>query len=140
MLRAAALVLGAVMLAATAACTTEDSAKPDRNAVLETLPADPDEARSKKTAQEFRDWVAEHGDAQEKSAVRRVVRVLGEGDEPTGDAYVSTDINGGKTQVKDPLAAAQAVARAFADWKAAEQGRVSVYDVFGNAVVTGHEF
>lgn len=128
------------MLAGATACTAEDTGRSDENTVMETLPEDTDTARSKKNAQEFRDWVADHGNAREKSAVRRVVRVLGEWDERTGNAYISTDINGGKTEVRDPQAAAKAIVEAFADWKDSEEGHASVYDVFGNAVITNHEF
>ncbi|MFI9343280.1 hypothetical protein ACIG0D_18720 [Streptomyces sp. NPDC052773] len=137
---AAALALGAVLLAGTAACSTEKAAEPDKIGVVEKLPEDTNEAQSKKNAQEFRSWVAEHGTAQQKQAAGRVDRILGEWNEHTGNAYISTDINGGKTPVKDPRAAAAAIADAFAEWKDSEQGYASVYDVFGNAVLTNQRF
>ncbi|MGW4494097.1 hypothetical protein [Streptomyces sp. NPDC004376] len=36
--------------------------------------------------------------------------------------------------------AADAIAEAFASWKDSTAGFVSVYDVYGNAVVTNHRF
>lgn len=137
---AAVLTLGVALIAGTAACSTESAAKPDQIGAVEKLPADTDEAKSKKNAQEFRSWVSEHGDAQEKGAVGRVQRIIGEWNEKTGNAYISTDINGGKTQVEDPQAAATAIVKAFAAWKDSDQGRASVYDVFGNAMITNYKF
>ncbi|MFE5815828.1 hypothetical protein [Streptomyces sp. NPDC056479] len=137
---AAILALGAVLIAGTAACSTESAAKPDKIGVAETLPTDPDEGQSKKNAREFRSWVDEHGTAQQKEAAGRVQRIIGEWNEKTGNAYISTDINGGKTQVKDPQATATAIVKAFADWKDSDQGYASIYDVFGNAVITNYKF
>ncbi|WP_370259806.1 hypothetical protein [Streptomyces sp. V4I8] len=128
------------MIAGTAACSAEDTAKPDKIGVVESLPPDTDKAQSKKNAQEFRSWVEQHGTTQEKDAVLRVDRIIGEWNEHTGNAYISTDINGGKTQVKDPQAAAEVIAKAFGGWKDSEQGYASVYDVFGNAVITNYKF
>ncbi|MFJ6927312.1 hypothetical protein ACIQUP_08475 [Streptomyces nigra] len=96
--------------------------------------------QSRKNAEELRDWVRRHGDARQKEAVGRVRRIIRAGDGESGDAYVSTDINGGTTPVRDPLATAGAVAEAFAAWKGAEQGRVAVYDVFGNPMITARAF
>jgi hypothetical protein len=137
---AAVLTLGAVLIAGTAACSTDSAAKPDKIGVVEKLPADPNEAKSKKNAQEFRSWVTAHGTAQEKEAVGRVQRIIGEWNEKTGNVYLSTDIEGGKTQVEDPQAAAAAIVKAFGDWKDSDQGYASVYDVFGNAMITNHKF
>ncbi|MFF8938461.1 hypothetical protein ACF08O_27845 [Streptomyces paradoxus] len=137
---AAVLTLGAVLIAGTAACSTESAAKPDKIGVVEKLPSDPNEAKSKENAQEFRSWVEAHGTAQEKEAVGRVQRVIGEWNEKTGNVYLSTDIEGGKTQVKDPQAAATAIVKAFGDWKDSDQGYASVYDVFGNAMITNYKF
>ncbi|MFE7892674.1 hypothetical protein [Streptomyces sp. NPDC057412] len=133
---AALLVLGAVLLSGTTACTSGD-ASPSGEA-QGVLPADPDQARSRKNADELRAWVARHGDARQREAVGRVQRIIRAGGK--GDAYVSTDINGGRTPVRDPLEAADAVAEAFAAWKDADRGRVSVYDVFGNAMIADREF
>lgn len=137
---AAVLTLGAVLMAGTAACSTDSAAEPDKIGVVEKLPADTDEAQSKKNAQEFRSWIDEHGTAQQKDAAGRVQRIIGEWNEKTGNAYISTDINGGKTQVEDPQAAATAIVKAFAGWKDSDQGYASVYDVFGNAMVTNYKF
>jgi hypothetical protein len=137
---AAVFALGAVLAAGTAACSTESTAKPDKIGVVEKLPDDTDKAQSKQNAAEFRSWVEEHGTAEEKSAVTRVDRILGEWNEQTGNAYISTDINGGKTQVADPQAAATAIAKAFASWKDSKEGYASVYDVYGNAVITNYKF
>ncbi|MEV5463865.1 hypothetical protein [Streptomyces sp. NPDC002788] len=137
---AAVLALGAVLITGTAACSTESSAKADEIGVVEKLPTDPDKAKSKENAQQFRSWVNALGTAQEKDAVGRVQRIIGEWNEKTGNAYISTDINGGKTQVEDPQAAAAAIVEAFADWKDSNQGYASVYDVFGNAMITNHKF
>ncbi|MFI8297146.1 hypothetical protein ACIGCZ_14500 [Streptomyces nigra] len=133
---AALLMLGAALLAGAGACTAEDDARP----AGERMPADPDQAQSRKNAEELRDWVRRHGDARQKEAVGRVRRIIRAGDGESGDAYVSTDINGGTTPVRDPLATAGAVAEAFAAWKGAEQGRVAVYDVFGNPMITARAF
>ncbi|MFE2811244.1 hypothetical protein ACFXGG_12405 [Streptomyces nigra] len=133
---AALLVLGVALLAGGTACTAEDDARP----AGERMPADPDQAKSRKTAEELRDWVRRHGDARQKEAVGRVRRIIRAGDGESGDAHVSTDINGGPTPVRDPLATAGAVAEAFAAWKGAEQGRVAVYDVFGNPMITARAF
>ncbi|MEU0738137.1 hypothetical protein [Streptomyces sp. NPDC006134] len=137
---AAVLALGAVLMAGISACSTESSAEADKIGVVEKLPTDPDQAKSKENAQEFRSWVNVHGTAQEKDAVGRVQRIIGEWNEKTGNAYISTDINGGKTQVEGPQAAATAIAKAFGDWKDSEQGYASVYDVFGNAMITNYKF
>ncbi|MEV4340122.1 hypothetical protein [Streptomyces sp. NPDC049590] len=136
----AVLALSAVLIAGASACSTESSAKPDKIGVVEKLPSDPDEAKSKENAQEFRSWVNAHGTDQEKGAVGRVQRIIGEWSEKSGNAYISTDINGGKTQVEDPQAAATAVVKAFAEWKDSDQGYASVYDVFGNAMITNYKF
>ncbi|UXY27722.1 hypothetical protein [Streptomyces sp. HUAS TT20] len=132
--------LGAVLAGAATACSTESTAKPDGIGVAEKLPDDTDKARSKQNAADFRSWVEEHGTAEQKTATTRVDRILGEWNEQTGNAYISTDINGGKTQVADPEAAATAIARAFASWKDAKEGYASVYDVYGNAVITNYKF
>ncbi|MDX3387832.1 hypothetical protein PV682_41280 [Streptomyces niveiscabiei] len=137
---AAVLALGVAIVAGTAACSTDSTAEPDKIGVVEKLPADTDEAQSKKNAQEFRSWITEHGTAQQKDAAGRVQRIIGEWNEKTGNAYISTDINGGKTQVEDPQAAATAIAKAFGDWKDSDQGYASVYDVFGNAMITNYKF
>ncbi|WP_225994433.1 hypothetical protein [Streptomyces sp. SS1-1] len=137
---AALLVLGAVLLSGTTACTSGDAAPPGE--AQGVLPDDPDQARSRHNAQELRAWVARHGDARQREAIGRVQRIIRVGEK--GDAYVSTDINGGRTPVRDPLRdpleAADAVAEAFAAWKDADRGRVSVYDVFGNAMIADREF
>ncbi|MDI9832212.1 hypothetical protein [Streptomyces sp. KAU_LT] len=133
---AALLVLGAVLLSGTTACTSGDAAP--RGEAQGVLPDDPDQVRSRHNAQELRAWVARHGDARQREAVGRVQRIIRAGEK--GDAYVSTDINGGRTPVRDPLEAADAVAEAFAAWKDADRGRVSVYDVFGNAMIADREF
>ncbi|WP_432198834.1 hypothetical protein [Streptomyces sp. bgisy027] len=137
---AAVLALGAVLVAGTAACSTDSTAKPDGMGVVEKLPADTDEAQSKRNAQEFRSWINEHGSTQQKDAAGRVQRIIGEWNEKTGNAYISTDINGGKTQVEDPQAAATEIAKAFGEWKDSDQGFASVYDVFGNAMITNYKF
>ncbi|MFJ7075692.1 hypothetical protein [Streptomyces sp. NPDC098781] len=137
---AAVLALGAVLVAGTSACSTDSAAKPDKIGVVEKLPTDTDEAQSKKNAREFRSWITEHGTAQQKEAVGRVQRIIGEWNEKTGNAYISTDINGGKTQVEDPQAAATSIAKAFGDWKDSDEGYASVYDVFGNAMITNYKF
>ncbi|MEU5346374.1 MULTISPECIES: hypothetical protein [unclassified Streptomyces] len=137
---AAVLGLCAALFACATACTAEDTAKPDKVGAAETLPTDTDKKESRKQAEDFRSWVKEHGTTQEKAAVVRVERIIGEWDEHTGNAYVSTDINGGKTEVKDPQAAADAIVEAFGGWKDSDQGFVSVYDVFGNAMVTNKKF
>lgn len=126
-------------IAATAAVASL-AFRPDKVGAAETLPTDTDKKQSKKQAEDFRSWVKEHGTTQEKAAVVRVDRIIGEWNEHTGNAYVATDINGGKTEVKDPQAAADAIVKAFGGWKDSDQGYVSVYDVFGNAMVTNHKF
>ncbi|MFJ8538852.1 hypothetical protein [Streptomyces sp. NPDC093591] len=136
----AVLTLGAALIAGTAACRAEDTAKPDQVGVVEQLPTDTDKTQSKKKAQEFRSWVEKHGSAQQKDAAGRVSRIIGEWNEQTGDAYISTDINGGKTQVENPQSAATAIVEAFADWKDSDEGYASVYDVFGNAMITNYRF
>ncbi|WP_240926254.1 hypothetical protein [Streptomyces sp. JB150] len=138
--RCALALSAAVLLAGTAACSTEQTATPDKIGVVEKLPEDTNEAQWKKNAREFRSWVAKHGDERQKRAAGRVDRILGEWNEHNGNAYISTDINGGKTPVKDPRAAAAAIADAFAAWKDSEQGYASVYDVYGNAVLTNQRF
>ncbi|TGN77560.1 hypothetical protein E5082_26240 [Streptomyces griseoluteus] len=136
----AVLALGAVIAAGTAACSTEKTAEPDAIGVVEKLPDDTDKAQSKKNAQEFRSWVEEHGTAQQKSAAGRVDRILGEWNDKTGNAYIATDINGGKKPAADPQGAATAIAKAFASWKDSDQGYASVYDVYGNAMLTNYKF
>ncbi|GAA2639596.1 hypothetical protein [Streptomyces vastus] len=137
---AAVLALCAALFGGATACTAEDTAKADKVGVAETLPTDTDKKQSKKQAEDFRSWVKEHGTTQQKAAVLRVDRIIGEWNEHTGNAYISTDINGGKTEVKDPQAAVDAIVKAFSGWKDSDQGYVSVYDVFGNAMVTNQQF
>ncbi|MEV7090662.1 hypothetical protein AB0O07_33165 [Streptomyces sp. NPDC093085] len=137
---AAVLALGAVLIAGISACSIETSAKADKIGVVEKLPEDLDQAKSKENAQEFRSWVDAHGSAQEKDAVGRVQRIIGEWNKRTGNAYISTDISAGKTQEKDPQAAASAIAKAFGDWQNSDQGYASVYDVSGNAMITNYKF
>ncbi|MFS4092866.1 hypothetical protein [Streptomyces sp. AF1A] len=136
----ALLALGAVLIAGTAGCSTEEAAKPDKVGVVEKLPTDTDKARSKQNAAEFRSWVEKHGTAEQKTAAPRVDRIIGEWNDQTGNAYISTDINGDKTPVKDAQATATAIAKAFASWKDSKEGYASVYDVFGNAVLTNYKF
>ncbi|WP_156724689.1 hypothetical protein [Streptomyces apocyni] len=142
-MRVSVPVLGAVVLAIglTAGCALIETVPEGESADRSTLPSDPDKSRSKKQAADFRTWVSTHGTDEQKEAATRVQRVIGEWDAKTGNAYVSTDINGGPTPVEDGMAAAAAVASAFDDWKDPEQGgSVSVYDVFGNALVVNHKF
>ncbi|MFD5557578.1 hypothetical protein ACFWIA_27525 [Streptomyces sp. NPDC127068] len=104
------------------------------------LPEDTDAAGSKKAAAEFRTWIKANGDDQQKAAASRVQRVLGDWQGELAEAYISTDINGGKTEVADPLGAAKALAGAFDRWKNAAngvEGAVSVHDVNGNALTLG---
>ncbi|MFP3991464.1 hypothetical protein U9R90_29170 [Streptomyces sp. E11-3] len=139
--RSAVPVLGAVLaFGLTAGCALIETVPEGESAEKSTLPSDPNKTRSKKNAAEFRTWVSTHGTDEQKEAATRVQRIIGEWDADTGNAYVSTDINGGPTPVEDGMAAAAAVASAFDDWKDAKQGSVSVYDVFGNALVVNHKF
>ena len=135
---AALIGLCAVLFAGATACSTETTAQPDKMGTVETLPPDPDKARSKKQAVEFRAWVKEHGTEEQQAAVVRVQRIIGEWDEHTGTAYISTDINGGRTPVRDPQPAAAAIVKAFDGWKDSDQGHAAVFDVFGNVLV-GHQ-
>ncbi|MCX2968045.1 MULTISPECIES: hypothetical protein [Streptomyces] len=136
----AALSLGAALAAGGAACSAADTAEADKLGIVQKLPEDTDAAQSKRNAEEFRSWVEQNGTGGQKEATARVDRVIGEWNEKTGNAYVSTDINGGETPVHDPEATATAVAEAFAAWQDSEQGFVSVYDVFGNAMITNHRY
>jgi hypothetical protein len=137
---AVVLALGAVLAGTVVGCSTKEAAKPDAVGVVDKLPDDTDKAQSKKNAAEFRSWVKTHGTAEQKAAAPRVDRILGEWNDETGNAYIATDINGGKTPVADPQAAATAIAQAFASWKDSKQGYESVYDVFGNALLTNQKF
>ncbi|MEW2130208.1 hypothetical protein [Streptomyces sp. NPDC005435] len=137
----AALALAAFLAGGTGCSVLEDTAHPDGTTrAAEKLPADQDRARSKANAREFRAWAAAHGTGAQKSAAARVDRVIGTWDAQAGNAYVSTDIGGGRTPVADPQGTADAIAEAFASWKDSAAGLVSVYDVYGNAVVTNHRF
>lgn len=136
--RTAAALMPGVVLAGTAACSVETTPEPDRIAVVGTLPPDTDKEQSKKQAEAFRSWVEEHGTVQRKEAVGRVDRIIGEWNEHTGNACISTDIDGDR--LKDPLGTATAIAEAFDDWKDAEQGYAPVYDVFGNIMIANHRF
>ncbi|QEU97550.1 hypothetical protein CP970_25000 [Streptomyces kanamyceticus] len=140
-MRSAAVALGAcVAIGLTGGCEWTDTTAQGTATEQETLPPDTDKARSKEQADDFRAWVDAHGTKEQKKAASRVRRVIGEWDDKTGNAYVSTDINGGTTPVKDPMATARALAAAFDDWKDSKEGYVSVYDVFGNALVTNETF
>ncbi|PJE97201.1 hypothetical protein CUT44_13990 [Streptomyces carminius] len=137
---AAVLTLGAVLIAGATACNVDTTKPPNKDGLVAELPADPDMAQSRKKAREFRSWVDKHGSTQQKDAVGRVQRIIGEWNEKTGSVYVSTDINGGRTPVRDPEAAAAAIVVAFDDWQDSGQGHVSVYDVFGNAMTADNDF
>ncbi|MFT2017032.1 hypothetical protein ACMA1D_14460 [Streptomyces sp. 796.1] len=139
--RSAALAL-AVLLAVglVAGCEWTGTTPESSSRIQEVLPADPDEARSKKNAEDFRAWVDDHGTPRQREAVTRVLNIIGEWDEETGNAYVSTDINGGMSPVEDSMASATALAEAFDRWQNSEQGFVSVYDVAGNALIANYEF
>jgi len=50
---------------------------------------------------------------------------------------ISTDINGGPTQVKNPASTAETIVKTFTAYIKPQQTRVSVYDVFGH-VLTGN--
>ncbi|MEU9402212.1 hypothetical protein [Streptomyces sp. NPDC048242] len=137
----AVVALGAFLAGGTGCSVLEDTARPDGTTrAAEKLPADRDRARSKANAREFRAWTAAHGTEAQKAAAARVDRVIGTWDAHTGNAYVSTDIGGGRTPVADPQGAADAIAEAFSSWKDSAAGFVSVYDVYGHAVVTNHRF
>lgn len=139
--RSAALTLGACLaIGLTSGCEWTDTTAQGTPAVKENLPADADKAQSKKHAHDFRTWVDAHGTQEQKEAASRVQRIIGEWDDKTGNAYISTDINGGTKPVKDSMATARALVAAFDSWKDSKQGYVSVYDVFGNALVTNHTF
>ncbi|MGW2226892.1 hypothetical protein [Streptomyces formicae] len=139
--RSAALVLGACLaVGLTSGCEWTDTTAQGTPSEQEKLPTDADEKQSKKHADDFRAWVDAHGTQEQKKAASRVRRVIGEWDDKTGNAYISTDINGGTKPVKDPMATARALATAFDDWKDAKEGYVSVYDVYGNALVMNEAF
>ncbi|MFD4631019.1 hypothetical protein ACFVYR_08505 [Streptomyces sp. NPDC058284] len=141
LIRSAALALGAcVAIGLTSGCEWTDTTAQGTATEQETLPPDADKKQSRKNADDFRAWVEANGTQEQKKAASRVRRVIGEWDDRTGNAYISTDINGGTTPVKEPMATARALAAAFDDWKDSKEGYVSVYDVFGNALVTNEEF
>ncbi|MFH9426065.1 hypothetical protein [Streptomyces sp. NPDC017529] len=135
------LTLGACLaIGLTSGCEWTDTTAHGTPVAQETLPADNDKAQSKKHARDFRAWIGSHGTPDQKEAASRVQSIIGEWDDKTGNAYISTDINGGTKPVKDAMATARSLATAFDDWKDAKEGYVSVYDVFGNALVTNSSF
>ncbi|MGV9339704.1 hypothetical protein [Streptomyces sp. NPDC003688] len=138
----AALALAAFLAGGGTGCSVlEDTARPDGTTrAAAELPADRDRARSTENARAFRAWTETHGTEAQKAAAARVDRVIGTWDAHAGNAYVSTDIGGGRTPVADPQGAADAIAEAFSSWKDSAAGFVSVYDVYGHAVVTNHRF
>ncbi|MBB5934203.1 hypothetical protein [Streptomyces zagrosensis] len=121
-------------------CSWVETTPESNSDFQERLPADPDKARSKKNALDFRAWVSAHGTPPQREAATHVQRIIGEWDAQTGRAYISTDINGGIKPVEDSMAAAMALAAAFDHWKTSKQSSVSVYDVMGNALIANYEF
>ncbi|QKW49992.1 hypothetical protein [Streptomyces buecherae] len=139
--RSTASALGVLIaVGLTAGCEWTETTPESSSRIQEVLPADPDEARSEEHARDFRAWVDDNGTPRQREAVTRVLSIIGEWDEETGNAYVSTDINGGLTPVEDSMASATALAEAFDRWQNSEQGFVSVYDVAGNALIANYEF
>ncbi|WP_043264123.1 hypothetical protein [Streptomyces sp. CT34] len=139
--RSAVLALGACLaIGLTSGCEWTDTTAQGTPAEQSSLPPDGDQARSKKNADDFRAWVNSHGTAQQKEAVSHVARIIGDWDDKTGNAYVSTDINGGTKPVQDGMATARSVAAAFDNWQDSQRGYVSVYDVFGNSLIVNHTF
>jgi hypothetical protein len=129
-------------IAATAALLTGcslhgDSVGPDPTGVATELPEDTNQAKSSQQAQEFRSWVDKHGTASQQKAAARVQKIIGEWDAKSGTAFISTDINGGPTQVKDPMSTAEAIVKTFTAYIQSQEIRVSLYDVFGQ-VLTGN--
>lgn len=135
-------LLGAAIIASLGTgCSFQDTvAEPDSAGVATKLPEDTDKAKSVKQAEEFKAWLDKHGSGSQKDAGGRVQKIIGEWDDKTGTAFISTDINGGTTPVKDGMATAEAIAIAFNAYAETEQGRVSIYDVFGNALITNAKF
>jgi len=129
-------------IAATAALLTgcslqDDSAGPGPTGVATKIPQDTNRAKSSKQAQDFRSWVDKHGNGSQQEAAARVQRIIGDLDEKSGAAFISTDINGGPTQVKNPASTAETIVKTFTAYIKPQQTRVSVYDVFGH-VLTGN--
>jgi len=114
--------------------------EPDSIGVVTKLPGDTSKATSVKQAGDFKSWLDKHGSESQKSAAVRVQRIIGEWDGNTGNAYISTDINGGPTPVEDPMATATVIAEAFDAYADSKQGYVSVYDVFGNVLISNARF
>ncbi|WEV27725.1 hypothetical protein OYE22_22975 [Streptomyces sp. 71268] len=134
-------VLGTLLvIGLTTGCEWTETTPESSSRIQEVLPADPDKARSKKNGADFRAWVDDNGTALQREAATRVLDILGEWDANTGNAYISTDINGGLTPVEDSMASATALAEAFDKWKDSKRGFVSVYDVAGNALIANYEF
>ncbi|MER5490091.1 hypothetical protein [Streptomyces sp. NPDC002490] len=135
-----ALGCAAALLSFTVACGKDSVAEPDQVRIVAKLPEDVDEIRSKKNADAFRSWADRNGTASQKAAANRVGRILGEWDANTGNAYISTDIDGQKTLEADLRAMANDLVEAFDDWSDSELGYVSVYDRNGDALKTNHRF
>lgn len=129
-------------IAATAALLTgcslqDDSVGPGPTGVATKLPQDTDRAKSSEQARKFRSWVDKHGDSSQQKAAARVQRIIGDWDDKSGTAFISTDVNGGSTPVKDPTSTAETIVKTFTAYIEPQQTRVSVYDVFGQ-VLTGN--
>ncbi|WP_371666050.1 hypothetical protein OG306_34440 [Streptomyces sp. NBC_01241] len=129
-------------IAVTAALLTgcslhDDSAGPLPPTNIATkLPRDTNQAKSSKRAREFRSWVDKHGTNDQQKAATRVQKIIGDWDAKSGNAFISTDINGGPTPVEDPMSTAETIVETFSAIHS-QQMRVVVYDVFGE-VLTGH--
>ncbi|MDX5565795.1 hypothetical protein PYK79_24160 [Streptomyces sp. ID05-04B] len=131
------LCIAAAAVLLTGCSLQDDSVEPGPTGVATKLPQDTNRAESSKRAHDFRSWVDKHGNGSQQEAAARVQRIIGDWDENSGAAFISTDINGGPTQVKDPASTAETIVKTFTAYIKPQKTRVRVYDVFGQ-VLTGN--
>jgi hypothetical protein len=117
----------------TPAASKQD-AKADGKPTEEAQPA----GKSKSQADQFKDYVAEHGTPTEKTAVQHVTKVQGadKQNDILDAAEVYTDYSGG--MLGSHASDGKLIASAFADWKDSANGLVTVYDAKGEILSNGN--
>lgn len=141
------IVAGIIGLVLVGSCGSDDTGKP---AVKTDNPAAAtSEPRPKKTtapkpesiiaAEEFKAFVGQYGQPAERAAAEHVTKIRVDDDDLDNvmvTADVHTDFKGG---IMSPdRDSAHLIASAFADWKKAKNGLVTVYGANGKLITNGN--
>lgn len=129
---AAFIVIGAMATQGEDASTTPASPKPSASASASAASAAPT------MAEQFKANVEKNGTAQEKDAMKHVVKVQGadEQNDILDSVEIHTDLKG--DMVSGDTGTGKLIASAFADWKDSKNGLVTVYNDSGDILSNGN--